>query len=497
MTLLTQKSLFLAILLSCFAVTHSEIPMLANGDATGYYIAPDSTLYVWGINNHGQLGLGHRDTTFFATRVDKSKWIWVSSQDSFAVAIKADSTLWAWGQNNRGQLGVGDTLERWVPTQVGNAKWRKVNTAGGIGGNLPWAFGLQVDSTMWTWGGNAWITYQGDSLVHVLGHSDHADQWFPKQVNSRKWLDVAAFSSHAIALDTDSLLWGWGYNSRGNLGDTTTKSDSLCIHIPKKITGEQKWTSIWAGSGTSMMQAQDSSIWAMGEYSGAILGNDPNRPIVSPKQIIAESPLKMASGYNRSLAIAPDSTLWAWGYYSSSPYINVYIGNSGNNSSTFGSPINTESHWKAISIGNNTSSVMRSDGAIFWWGDILKYSYWGHEDDLMNMARDKENVFVSAGLASVSLSWDTRVYFDTLSAVVTHSLRSAVMANGPRIDKTNHTLLAPGMSGTVDVISINGKQVATLYLQKGQVKLPLLPQGLYVLRLPNGFHLRWINTGLY
>ena len=497
MTLLTQKSLFLAILLSCFAVTHSEIPMLANGDATGYYIAPDSTLYVWGINNHGQLGLGHRDTTFFATRVDQSKWIWVSSQDSFAVAIKADSTLWAWGQNNRGQLGVGDTLERWVPTQVGNAKWRKVTTAHAHGTKLHWSLGIQADSSLWSWGSNADVSYDGDSVLFVLGIASREDIWEPTLVSSAKWLDISATASHALALDKDSLLWAWGDNYRGNLGDVTNTDNKDYIAFPTKITGEQKWTSLWAASGTSMIQAQDGSIWAIGFNSGAILGNDPNSPIVSPKQIIAESPLKMASGYNRSLAIAPDSTLWAWGYYSSSPYINVYIGNSGSNRSTFGSPINTESHWKAISIGHNTSSVMRSDGAIFWWGDILKYSYWGHEDDLMNMARDKENVFVSAGLASVSLSWDTRVYFDTLSAVVTHSLRSAVMANGPRIDKTNHMLLAPGMSGTVDVISINGKQVATLYLQKSQVKLPLLPQGLYVLRLPNGFHLRWINTGLY
>ena len=39
----------------------------------------------------------------------------------YTIALKQDGTLWAWGYNNDGQLGLGDTTNRSTPTQVGSA----------------------------------------------------------------------------------------------------------------------------------------------------------------------------------------------------------------------------------------------------------------------------------------------------------------------------------------------------------------------------------------
>ena len=47
-------------------------------------------------------------------------------------AISVDGSLWCWGKNAFGQLGVGDTLDRRIPTRVGaRVRWRSV--AGGYG----------------------------------------------------------------------------------------------------------------------------------------------------------------------------------------------------------------------------------------------------------------------------------------------------------------------------------------------------------------------------
>jgi alpha-tubulin suppressor-like RCC1 family protein len=35
-------------------------------------------------------------------------------------AIKTDGTLWAWGDNDNGALGLGDEVHRSSPVQVGN-----------------------------------------------------------------------------------------------------------------------------------------------------------------------------------------------------------------------------------------------------------------------------------------------------------------------------------------------------------------------------------------
>jgi alpha-tubulin suppressor-like RCC1 family protein len=42
----------------------------------------------------------------------------VSVGSSAMAAIKKDGTLWTWGNNNNGQLGLGDKTHRSVPNMV-------------------------------------------------------------------------------------------------------------------------------------------------------------------------------------------------------------------------------------------------------------------------------------------------------------------------------------------------------------------------------------------
>ena len=41
----------------------------------------------------------------------------------YSLAIKSDGTLWAWGGNAAGQLGLDDTTDRVSPAQVGSGAW--------------------------------------------------------------------------------------------------------------------------------------------------------------------------------------------------------------------------------------------------------------------------------------------------------------------------------------------------------------------------------------
>jgi len=53
------------------------------------------------------------------TRVgNASDWSAVSAGGEHSLALRQDGSLWAWGWNQCGQLGLGDTESRWVPTIV-------------------------------------------------------------------------------------------------------------------------------------------------------------------------------------------------------------------------------------------------------------------------------------------------------------------------------------------------------------------------------------------
>ena len=90
----------------------------------------DGTLWAWGLNNVGQLG--QNDTVYARsspTQVGSgTTWNLVSIGTYNAVATKTDGTLWAWGNNNSGQIGLGDTVLRSSPVQVGSGtNWSLVS----------------------------------------------------------------------------------------------------------------------------------------------------------------------------------------------------------------------------------------------------------------------------------------------------------------------------------------------------------------------------------
>jgi alpha-tubulin suppressor-like RCC1 family protein len=94
----------------------------------------NGALYAWGWNEQGQLGLGDVNHRSSPVQVG-SLTDWLSSYSSpdgvtgYPIKfIKHDGTLWAWGDNTNGDLGLGDTIHRSSPVQVGSlTDWYKVS----------------------------------------------------------------------------------------------------------------------------------------------------------------------------------------------------------------------------------------------------------------------------------------------------------------------------------------------------------------------------------
>jgi len=88
-------------------------------------IKSNGTLWAWGNNEEGQLGDGTRTTRTRPVKIGTdTDWSSVSANsynagpNYYTVAIKSSGTLWAWGGNTYGQLGIGSTLNRTSPVRV-------------------------------------------------------------------------------------------------------------------------------------------------------------------------------------------------------------------------------------------------------------------------------------------------------------------------------------------------------------------------------------------
>lgn len=94
-------------------------------------IKNDGSIWCWGHNEHGELGDN--------TNVDKSspvqtisfgaKWKEVSCGYHHTVGIKENNTLWGWGRNSEGQLGLGNLPNQSIPTFI-SANWEKLSCFG-------------------------------------------------------------------------------------------------------------------------------------------------------------------------------------------------------------------------------------------------------------------------------------------------------------------------------------------------------------------------------
>ncbi|PKN59260.1 MAG: hypothetical protein CVU56_01930 [Deltaproteobacteria bacterium HGW-Deltaproteobacteria-14] len=106
-------------------------------------------LWCWGTNDYAQLGLGNTATPKLSpTRVGvASDWTAVAGAFQATCGIRAPGTLWCWGRNQYGEVGVGTQTQQTSPVQVGSdADW--VDIAAGTSG----VCGRRSGGGTWCWG---------------------------------------------------------------------------------------------------------------------------------------------------------------------------------------------------------------------------------------------------------------------------------------------------------------------------------------------------------
>ncbi|WP_027390899.1 LamG-like jellyroll fold domain-containing protein [Chrysiogenes arsenatis] len=281
---------------------YRSLSQIAAGMSHTVAIKEDGTLWTWGSSGNGQLG----DGTEGGTRNQpgqlggENNWIRVATGEGHSLALKRDGTLWSWGLNHMGQLGIASAdYSRNIPVQVDTGSdWKE------IGAGYNFSVALRSDGTLWAWGGNDAGQLGIGSVIPSVSS--------PMQIGSdTDWLTFAVGYQHALAIKEDGSLWAWGYNGYGsNLGVIQTGN----VLAPARVGHSSDWMAVAAGSSFSAALRADGSLWTWGEGIYGQLGHGDSATLGTPRRVGIESSwTAITAGNSHMLAQQADNTLWGWG----------------------------------------------------------------------------------------------------------------------------------------------------------------------------------------
>lgn len=302
------------------------------GKAYGFFLAEDGSLWAAGTATNGVQGtndgVDHKVLTRIGTDND---WVDMACSRFWgysAFAIKTNGTLWSWGENSAGQLGIGNTQAQTLPVQVGtDTDWKQV--AAGVSSVLA----LKTDGSLWGWG----LNMNGE----LFGYEGR--QSSPVRLGSETdWEKVLVIEFRAYAVKKDGTLWAWGDNSCNLLGfNTPTEEESTSEGNPVEVVTEPQITKptqvtavegeVLAVSGCentlSVATGTDGiieKVWMFGSNADGALGDgkglgNGNKDIpfaTVPVNPSLKSSLKftsMSSGQNYTMMLTDDGDIWGWG----------------------------------------------------------------------------------------------------------------------------------------------------------------------------------------
>ena len=284
--------------------TANDWATVSAGNVHSLAVKTNGTLWSWGNGQFGQLGNGiFNSATANVTQVGTATdWLTVSAGNRFSLAIKTNGTLWSFGLNNMGQLGINNTIDQNLPVQVGSASnWVKIDA-----GNQ---HALAIDNAgfIYAWGNNTFGQF---------GNGTNTNSLVPIVVSSaNNWAEVSAGWDHSMALDTNGILYTFGNNTNGQLCDGTNTASNTMIPISFSGAGlVTQYIAISAGNNFSLAIKNDNTLWSGGlNNSGQLaLGNNTNTNTLNQVGT-SNNWFLISAGDLHSLAMETSTGVWSAG----------------------------------------------------------------------------------------------------------------------------------------------------------------------------------------
>ena len=270
-------------------------------------IDKNGIIWSWGFNNVGQLGINSTTSRITPTSICGAikTFCKVSTGSDFALAVDKNGRLWSWGFNNVGQLGDNSVTQKSTPVSVCGA----VKTFCHINTGSNYSLGIDKNGRLWGWGYNNFGQLGINSIT-----SQRTPVSICGAVKTFCSLGNTFGQTGSGAIDKNGRLWMWGLNTNGMLGNNSTVS----VRTPVSVCGAVKTFCKLALSYTSASYAIDKNgiVWAWGFNGSGGLGDNTTTNRSTPVSLCGavKTFCEIASGDEWAIALDKNGRAWGWGY---------------------------------------------------------------------------------------------------------------------------------------------------------------------------------------
>ena len=190
-----------------------NITSLAASIYSSHAVDAAGKIWSWGYNGNGELGDGSSMNRSSPVPVDVTTGIpavrSVTAGGYHTMAAAVDGSIWAWGYNGYGQLGIGSYSSNDKPVKLVAG----LTIASTLGTGLYHSLGVASTGDVWSWGnnGNGQLGINSTNSVNSPVQTTAAAGW-------SGIVQVAGGNSHSVAMKSDGSIWTWGDNYYGQLG---------------------------------------------------------------------------------------------------------------------------------------------------------------------------------------------------------------------------------------------------------------------------------------
>ncbi|WP_198141923.1 RCC1 domain-containing protein [Leucobacter komagatae] len=163
------------------------------------------------------------------------EWVHVGRGDYQSFAVTRDGSIYAWGSNRQGRLGIGSGSEyaqtpTRIPTPDGTPLAGKKFTQ--AEGGLMHGVALDTDGVVYTWGNNSYG--QLGNGTHGLESSTISPVAVPTAgtpMAGKTIVKIATATYTTVVVASDGSVYGWGQGPNGLLGNGDTENSAVPVQV--------------------------------------------------------------------------------------------------------------------------------------------------------------------------------------------------------------------------------------------------------------------------